>query len=111
MRKLMASGYSKGFFIYDNLLHGRKLAGHSGVLAADCWRDITHSNETPCSAFRHGVVTDYLHPAAGGNYRLSFLRRIASWKTARRARARHVALYRQMANGPEKLQAYLCARK
>lgn len=35
MRKLITYRHSKGFYIYDNLLHGGELAGHSGVLAVD----------------------------------------------------------------------------
>ncbi|WP_171841633.1 hypothetical protein, partial [Enterococcus faecalis] len=62
MRKLITYRHSKGFYIYDNLLHGGELAGHSGVLAVDRRCNITNSNETPRCPVRHGMVADHLYP-------------------------------------------------
>lgn len=88
MRKLITYRHSKGFYIYDNLLHGGELAGHSGILAVDRRCNITNSNETPRCPVRHGMVADHLYPAAGGIIAyLSFGELHLGKRRAERARA------------------------
>jgi hypothetical protein len=64
---------SKGFFIYDNLLHRGELAGHSGILAGHRGGDVTHPDEAQSCTLCHGLaLIIYILPLVGIIAYLSF---------------------------------------
>jgi hypothetical protein len=78
MRKLIPSSHSKGFFIYDNLLHGGELAGYTRLLATYRRCNITNINEKARGPIGDGMAACHLYSSIGGDYRLSLVWRTAS---------------------------------
>ncbi|STT07676.1 cardiolipin synthetase [Klebsiella michiganensis] len=88
MRKLMSSSHSKGFFIYDNLLHGGELAvilGYWLLIAGVTLRILMKRRAVP-SAMAWLLVI-YILPLVGIIAYLSFGELHLGKRRAERARA------------------------